>query len=194
MRGVLFAILLLLAVPALAEPTPPNSDPTDRGPAIGSIIPSDLSSIDHNANPSNFDAVVGENGLVLVFIRSAKWCPFCKKQLSDLADGMDQITARGYALAVLSYDSVNDTQRYMEQHQPGFMLLSDRQSTVIDAFGIRNKKYGRFHFANGVPHPIIFIIDRNKIIQTKLAEKGYKDRPPIAVILEALDQIPPHEE
>ncbi|PHR57620.1 MAG: hypothetical protein COA47_11620 [Robiginitomaculum sp.] len=193
MRVWIFAIFLGLASPTFAAEEIAEIAPTERGPAIGAIIPSNLSSLDHTGQPANFDSLVGPNGMVLVFIRSTKWCRFCKMQLADLATGVDEIEARGYSLIVLSYDSVKDNTRYVEEYKPGFTILSDRKSEVIDAFGIRNHKYGKMHFAHGVPHPMIFVIDADKTIQAKLAESGYKDRPAIAVVIETLDALPPKD-
>ncbi len=167
--------------------------PTMRGPAVGAVIPSDLTSIDQKGDPRSFENLSGPNGLVLVFIRSAKWCSFCKKQLAEVDAGAKEITTRGYALAVLSYDSLGDIQRYAHDHKPNFTMLSDRKSEVIDAFGIRNEKFGKMHYANGVPHPMIFVIGADKTVQAKLAEEGYKNRPSVTAITEAIDVLSSHE-
>ncbi|VAW02411.1 hypothetical protein MNBD_ALPHA06-2186 [hydrothermal vent metagenome] len=188
MRGFLISLSMLLFAPmALADAG--QIAAADRGPAVGSIIPSDLETIDQTGKSRHFEDLTGSKGLVLVFFRSAKWCGFCKDQLANLATGSDEITSRGYELVVLSYDKLKDIQKYNDEHQPGFPMLSDRKSKVIDAFGIRNEKYGKMHFANGVPHPMIFVIAPDKTIQAKLAEEGYKDRPSITVITETIDAL-----
>ncbi len=162
---------------------------TDRGSAIGTIIPSELDRVDQHGAPRQFDDLVGENGMVLMFIRSAKWCPFCKRQLMDVSANVDEIHALGYALVILSYDSVEDIQRYVAEHEPKFTMLSDPSSTVIDAFGLRNANYPEMHFAHGVPHPMIFIIGPDKIIQDKLAEHGYRDRPPTEAVIHSIQAM-----
>ncbi|MDQ7019411.1 MAG: peroxiredoxin family protein [Robiginitomaculum sp.] len=187
MRIALMVVFLAFSAPLAFAGE--DMAPTDRGPAVGSVIPSDLASIDQYGMARNFETLTGKNGLVLVFFRSAKWCPFCKRQLMSLAKEVDKITSRGYTLAALSYDSLDDIKRYVDEHKPGFTMLSDRHSKVIDAFGIRNEKYGKMHFANGVPHPMIFVISPQKVVMAKLAEKGYKDRPPVSAIVEAIDAL-----
>ncbi len=194
MRLVLIlAFLTFVALPAFAEDGV-MVDPMDRGPVVGTPIPSNLVSVDQDGTARSFENLTGPKGLVLVFFRSAKWCPFCKQQLMDIAVGAEEITSRGYNLAVLSYDSLNVIKRYVSEHEPGFIMLSDRKSEVIDAFGIRNEKYGALHFANGVPHPMIFVIGHDKVIQAKLAEDGYKTRPPVNAVTEAIDALPTHGE
>lgn len=168
--------------------------PTDRGPAVGSIIPSDLASIDQYGMARNFETLTGDNGLVLVFFRSAKWCPFCKRQLIDIAAKSDAIVSRGYGLAALSYDSVDILKRFNDGHKLGYTLLSDHGSKIIDRFELRNEDYKNMAFAYGVPYPMIFIISPDKVVLAKLAEEGYKDRPPVSAIVEAIDALPATKE
>ena len=188
MRIALIIAFLVLAAPAFAADDAPV-DPTSRGPAVGAQIPSDLASIDQSGKPRSFADLKGEKGLVLVFFRSAKWCPYCRRQLADIATRAEDVRARGYGLAALSYDKLSDIQRYVAEHKPGFVLLSDGGSKVIDAFGIRNEGYRHTPFAYGVPYPMIFIIGPDGVVQAKLAEEGYKKRPPVTAVLEALDKL-----
>ncbi len=188
MRVLLLIACLAAAVPAFARGDAATK-PTDRGPAVGAAIPSDLSSTDQYGKPRNFDNLKGPRGLVLVFFRSAKWCPYCKRQLIDINGGADAITARGYGLAALSYDPVKVLRRYGDDHHIGYTLLSDPDSKVIDAFGIRNEGYKNVPFAYGVPYPMIFIIAPDGTVQAKLAEEGYKKRPPVGAVIEAIDAL-----
>ena len=51
-----------------------------------------------------------------------------------------------------------------------------------DVAQIQNRGYG-------VPRPIIFILDRNGMIKAKLHEDTYKKRPPVELVIEALDKL-----
>ena len=66
--------LLLAALCSAAEKT---------GPAAGTRIP-DFEAVDQNGNRQTFASLKGPRGLMLLFSRSADWCPFCKGQLLDL--------------------------------------------------------------------------------------------------------------
>ncbi len=191
MRLFMLIAFVVLAFPAFANGNAAIK-PTDRGPAVGAAIPSDLSTIDQSGKPRHFDNLKGPKGLVLVFFRSAKWCPYCKRQLIDINTGAKAITARGYGLAALSYDPVQVLKRYGEAHDIGYTLLSDPDSKVIDAFGIRNEGYKNMAFAYGVPYPMIFIISPHGIVQAKLAEEGYKKRPPVGAVIAALNKLEKH--
>jgi peroxiredoxin len=164
--------------------------PTERGPAVGAMIPSDLTSVDQDGKARNLDNLKGEKGLVLVFYRSAKWCPYCKRQLVDISKNMSEITSRGYGLAAISYDSTDILKRFSDDRKLGYTLLSDPKSNIIDAFDIRNEGYKNMAFAYGVPYPMIFVISPDGTVLAKLAEEGYKERPPVHAIAEAIDALP----
>lgn len=183
----LVAIFFLAgAFPALAE--------EDLGPAIGSAIPHDLSV---NGGPS-FDGLTGEKGMVLFFIRSVNWCPYCKAQVIDVSSRHDEFAARGLSVVYLSYDDPADQDKFRLQKSIQGRFVSDTSSEVIDAFGLRNETHGPASFAYGVPHPVVFIIGNDKVIRAKLFEadfgsnkKSYQARPAVDVVLADADSVLP---
>jgi len=138
-------------------------------------------------NSAGGDVALGDllkNGPVaLAFVRSADWCPFCRRQLQDLQKNLSAIEAAGLQLIALSYDSVATNAVATTKLGLTFPLLSDPGSKVIDAYGIRNAEAkGK---AEGVPHPVLFIVDRSGTIRGKLMRDGYRDRPESAEIISA---------
>ena len=76
-RGALVAMILSLATaPALAQnfltDIPAGSRGMVSGPEIGERIP-DFSAYDQNGNLVSLDDVMGPNGAMVVFHRSADW-------------------------------------------------------------------------------------------------------------------------
>lgn len=125
--------------------------------------------------------------VVLVFVRSADWCPFCRDQLKDLEANRAAIEASGARLVGLSYDSADTQAKAVAKLGLGFPLLSDPGSKTITAYGILNEEArGR---AAGLPHPAIFVVDTDGKIAAKLMEEGYRDRPSQAVLQEALARL-----
>ncbi|MBL9199415.1 MAG: peroxiredoxin family protein [Opitutaceae bacterium] len=121
--------------------------------------------------------------IALVFYRSADWCPYCKKQLQDLQKNLGSIEQAGVRLVGISYDSVAVGAAATAKLGVAFPLLSDAGSKVIDAYGIRNATAkGR---AEGIPHPVVFLVDRQGVIRAKLARDNYRDRPESAEIIAA---------
>lgn len=176
----------LIARGALAQPAP--GSPIDIGPAVGKRIPP-FAATDSKGVPRTFASLPGAKGVVLVFFRSAKWCPFCQLQLIDLKKVEQPLEKRGYGLVAISYDTPEILTAFAEKQGVDYTLLSDGGSKMIDAFGLRDLQYPVGSFAYGVPKPSIFILDRKGVIRAKLALEGYKVRPSNDAILGAVDTV-----
>lgn len=160
----------------------------ELGPPVGAQI--DIGTLsDQTGAGRDLASLMGENGVVLAFVRSADWCPFCQAQLIELGETVDQITARGYGLVSISYDSVEILDMFTQRRSIGYVMLSDPNSEVIDALGLREPRYELGHRAYGVPKPIIFVLDTEGIVQAKLYEEDYRARPPGSLIVETLDEV-----
>ncbi|UTW54981.1 peroxiredoxin family protein [Kordiimonas sp. SCSIO 12610] len=185
MRTFLIGIFLFLA-----NPYSLSAEIEDIGPAIGSKIPHNLSVKDDQGNEQSFNTVVGQKGAVLIFYRSANWCPFCKNQLIDLnKSAAKPAKALGYNLIGISYDAVPALNKFKVKYQISYPLLSDEGSKIIEAFGIRNEEHKEGHFAYGIPHPMIIVTDEHGIVKAKLREEGYRNRPEVEVLLETLKSL-----
>jgi len=182
----LFSALLFVSAAVTAQMAPSE----DVGPAVGTMIDLDFSATDQMGKAQSFDSFVGEKGAVVIFYRSAKWCPFCQMQLIDInTNAVKEIKARGYGLAAISYDKTRDLERFHRKWRVQFPLLSDEGSKMIDALGLRNPFYEEGHYAHGVPYPVIFVLDTDKKIVAKLLRESYRERPEPEVLIETLDKL-----
>jgi len=161
----------------------------DLGPPIGSRAPDIGTRLDQTGKPRTLADVTGKNGLVLMFFRSAEWCPFCQAQLIDVNGGVAEIEKRGYRIAALSYDSPEILQAFTAKRHIAFTFLSDPKSEVIDLYKLRDPQYPPGSRAYGVPRPIIFVLDKNVVIKAKLYEESYKVRPPVTLVISTLDEL-----
>ena len=107
----------------------------DVGPPVGMRVPA-LHATDLKGVHVTIAGLSGKNGLVLVFFRSAKWCPFCQKQLFDLKDAPAPLAQRGYKLAAMSYDPADVLTLFTEKRDIPYPLLSDVGSVTIDALEV----------------------------------------------------------
>lgn len=189
---VLFSVFSLaafslsaLSLSAMAESA------ADIGPAVGAALPHALTAQDQEGTSQSYTSLVGEKGAVLVFYRSADWCPFCQMQLIDLnLHAKEKAAALGYTLIGISYDPVADLAKFSKKWSIGFPLLSDEGSHIIDAFGIRNdSRYKEGDRAWGVPYPMLVITDTNGTVQAKLMRESYRERPEPEVLLETLGAL-----
>ena len=184
--ALLFAMVLGQSVSA--EPTAAGA-PIDIGPVVGAHIPR-LVARDSTGATRTFASLPGKKGVVLVFFRSARWCPFCQLQLIDLKALQAPLADRGYTLAAISYDAPQALAAFAAKQDVRYTLLSDEASAMIDAFHLRDPQYPAGSFAYGVPRPSIFVLDHAGVVRAKLALEGYRVRPTNDAILAAVDQRP----
>lgn len=166
-----------------------QADAQELGPRIGTKAPQIGTPHDQTGTQRSLQSLMGEKGLVLVFFRSADWCPYCQAQMMDLNTATAAIARRGYKIAGISYDSSEILATFIERRGVGYTLLSDPKSEIIDRYGLRDQQYKPGSRAYGVPRPIIFILDKSETIKAKLYEETYQTRPPATLVVETLDKI-----
>ena len=180
---------LLLAVGLSVDATPgtasPDAPPATHGLAMPGLAVGEKAADFILPNAEGRYVVLSEllktGKVVLVFVRSADWCPFCRNQLQELQKSLPEIEATGAKLIAISYDAPATNAAATAKLGLTFPLLSDPGSKVIDAYGIRNHEAkGR---GVGIPHPVFFILDQEGVIRVKLMREGYKVRPEGAEII-----------
>jgi peroxiredoxin len=162
----------------------------DIGPAIGSHAPALAPTVTDSAGKAaTLASIAGPKGTVLVFFRSVKWCPFCQHQMIELKAAAAPLAARGYTLAAISYDAPETQATFAAKQGVGFTFLADPGSKTIDAWNLRDPQYTPDSFAYGVPRPAIFVLDAKGVVRAKLAEDGYRVRPPVDAVIAAVDGV-----
>jgi peroxiredoxin len=133
--------LLILAGTWTAAQTPAGGrtkiDVSTLGPQVGQLVP-DFRLGDQNGKVWTRASIMGPKGALLLFYRSADWCPYCKTQLVDLQNRVDQLRGQGLGVAAISYDPVPILADFANRRHITFPLLSDVGSATIKAFGILN--------------------------------------------------------
>lgn len=166
------------------------SEPLDHaGPAVGETIPANFVTRDAGGAERRLDDLSGENGLVLVFNRSADWCSYCQGQMVDLRDIQDDLEQRGYTLATISYDAPAVLAEFAAREDIGYTMLSDEGAAMIEAFDLRDPQYAEGSFAYGVPRPTIMVIGTDGTVQAKMVETDYRIRPEPSDIVAAVDAL-----
>src|SRR6185312_7538440 len=125
------AVLTLLSALVWAQDARPRLRPLNEqstnaktGPAVGSHIP-EFAAVDLNGKRQTFDTLKGSKGLVLVFARSADWCPYCKTQLADLNRQVEGFRMKGVNVASLTYDSTDILKAFAARIGIRYPMLSD---------------------------------------------------------------------
>ena len=102
MRAIILALLFiggLVGAAAAAD--------IDIGPAVGTAIPTPFAVHDPAEELQTFADLAGPSGVVMVFVRSASWCPYCIQQLREIESVNAPLKERGYRLVSVSYDSAD---------------------------------------------------------------------------------------
>lgn len=171
----LFLLLALIAPASLAQ--------AEVGVAPGAKLPHTLELQDQDGTTQSFDTLKGDNGLVIVFVRSLDWCPFCLKQVVELSKERTQFNELGYNLVTISYDTPAQLKSYADKHSVGVTLLSDPASEAIRAFGLLNEDMAMGTRFYGIPHPAVYVVDVQGVVAHKLMEEGYERRPSLDDII-----------
>ena len=153
-----------------AEPATLNT-----GPEIGQPVPH-FEAIDQKGVKQTLDTFRGPKGLLLLFTRSADWCPFCKGHLVQLERQREGFESRGYRIAALTYDTPEVLSHFAERAEINYPLLSDPDSKIIRAFDILNKTVPESHPFYGIPNPGQYLIDADGRVEAKFFEEKYSDR------------------
>lgn len=166
------------------------------GPAIGSQVP-DIPVQRAGGGAVQLAELAGQNGIVVYFNRSLSWCPVCIAQTIEINAAREQFAERGYAVAVLTYDSPEVLAIAAERHELELMLLSDEGSAAINAFGVADPVYADpAHRAHGVPYPVAFVISPEGEVRARFLhatglgeQRGYAVRVGIEDVLDGLDGL-----
>ena len=89
----------------------------------------------------------------------------------------------------MTYDDLSILKEFSERAELNYPLLRDEQVRHVQAFDIQNKQYGEGHKGFGIPLPGVMYIDAEGIIRAKFAFEGYKNRPEMQDILDAVAAI-----
>lgn len=211
-RTALLGALIAVATVVASAQDVRKVDVSKLGPQIGAAVP-DFSLPDQHGKKWTLQSVMGPKGAMIVFYRSADWCPYCKTQLLELQEQYDRLRKDGLGLVGISYDSQEILAAFSEQHRITFPLLSDVGSATIKRYGILNtvaeeglgpngkdpavlaqvKLYVSANGANerqrGIPFPGTFIVDRGGRVKARFFEESYTVRNTVSNIRVRLNDV-----
>ncbi len=154
----------------------------EYGPAADSRMP-DFSLRDQDGKTHTLQSLLGPKGAVILFFRSADWCPYCKAQLVELEKNKAEFDKLGLGVAAVSYDSVAVLHNFAERRGIHFPLLSDQDSKTIRELNILNDTIAKDSAFFGIPFPGSFVLDAQGRIAGKYFEDDFKERYTSADIL-----------
>jgi peroxiredoxin len=181
-------LVIFIVVPRAQQPpaAPPLPDIQTLGPQVGARVPA-FSLPDQTGTVRTLQSLMGARGLMLLFYRSADWCPYCKTQLADLQARLPQLTRQGLGVAAVSYDAVPILADFTRRRGITFPLLSDAGSATIRRYGIFNTTVAADNVQSyGIPFPGTFILNRDAVVTARFFEQAYQERITVGSILARL--------
>jgi peroxiredoxin len=183
--AVLVASVFSLSPRAIVQ-APAMPEVQRLGPQVGDHAP-DFTLFDQHGQSRRLASLSGPKGLMLVFYRSADWCPYCKTQLAELQTQAAALGQRGIGLAAVSYDSVAVLADFSKRRGITFPLLSDAGSATIKRYGILNTTIPESDARSyGIPFPGTFMLDAHGVITSRFFEQAYQERTTARSILARL--------
>ncbi|MGA7792021.1 MAG: peroxiredoxin family protein [Candidatus Acidiferrales bacterium] len=134
----------------------------------------EFSARDQFGKTQTLETLRGSKGTVLLFYRSADWCPYCKGQLIQLQAAKERFEKQGIKLAGISYDSVEILKYFADRRKIDFPLLSDPDSKIIRMYQVLNAEAVGPNA--GMARPGYFFIDTEGMIREKFFEAKYRER------------------
>jgi peroxiredoxin len=152
------------------------------GPNIGEKVP-EFSLPDQHGNVRSLNQLLGKNGALIYFFSSASFCPNCKLELVEYQKKINEFKAKGLSVIGISFDPVDVVKSFSHENNITFPLLSDARSKVIRKYGIVLQGIPLDNRWYGVPHPGIYIIDKNLVVLEKHFEKSPDERATVENVL-----------
>jgi peroxiredoxin len=162
----------------------------DRVARPGDLLPA-LALPNASGEIVNLRALSAVGPLVVTFYRGG-WCPYCNLELRGYQQRLDAFSALGATLVAVSPETPDDTLDTAQKNALAFPVLSDVESRLADALGIRfqlspeiKSLYQTFGHdlptRNGdggwsLPMPATFIVAKGGVIATVFADPDYRRR------------------
>lgn len=156
---------------------------------------------DNNGKGFSLTKELRKGPVVLLFYRG-NWCPFCNKQLMQLNDSLQLITAKGAQVIAITPENGEGVSKTVSKTKAGFAIVSDKDMAIMKKYDVafamddktkeKYKGYGidleQNNGSNGwnLPVPAVYIIGKNGMISWRYFNTDYSKRPTVAEIVSHL--------
>ena len=189
---------LLLATPALAQTTP--APLTASALTVGETAPA-FKSQDTAGRPVELAQLLKKGPVVLYFYRG-QWCPYCNKQLSQLQDSLQTLTAKGAQVVVITPETQTNIDKTVEKTKLSIPIVHDQDFAIMKAyktaFTVDDATVQKYQIhgidlkgANGadvavLPVPATYVIGRDGKIKYAFFNPDYRHRASVKQVAQAL--------
>ncbi len=146
-----------------------------------------------------------ERGPVVVTFFRGSWCPYCRDELSDFQDHIEEFNGLGATVIAISPEVDEKSVELAEELGTEFIIARDEDNRLADRLGLmfkldaktikRYREYG-IHVgdANGtgsweLPVPATYVIDSDGVVQYVFDDEDYRTRAKAKDILEIVERV-----
>jgi peroxiredoxin len=188
---ILFIIPLLFSLSVFAQ----------SGLKTGATAPQ-FTAVDNSGKQIDLQGLLKTHKAVVLFFYRGQWCPYCNKQIRNLQNSLQLLTAKGvYVIGVTSETGENINKTIGKTHasfsiiqDKGYQIMKayDVNYTVVDALNAKLKSYGvDLEKNNGnadhvLPVPATYVINPAGQIIYVHFNKDYTKRASVSDIMKAL--------
>ena len=153
-----------------------DNDTFDVGLNLGDTLPP-IRAVYEGREISDLQQFRREKGLVVMINRSVDWCPFCMHQAADLGQVAQQFADAGLGIVMVSYDSPEEQQAFVDEHAIPYPLVSDVNAHTMIALKTLHADYASpEHEHYGLAYPGTFIVSPAGKVVAKWFLESYRVR------------------
>ncbi len=198
MKKLLLLVLLCSAILAATAQKKTKEKPT--GLELNSAAPP-FSAKDQFGKTISLSSLLKKGPVVLLFYRG-EWCPYCNKQISEMQDSLQIVTAKGATVLAVTPEKPDNIVKTIEKTKATFSVLFDDGLKIMNSYKVafmldmetirKYKTYGvDFDIVNGnnganLPVPAVYIINKEGKITYRHFDENYRKRPSVKEIASRL--------
>lgn len=131
-----------------------------------------FSVVDQDGNPVTDQTFLGRKTVIYFYPKDNT--SGCTAEACNIRDNYHSFLARGFQVYGVSKDSIKSHQNFRTKYELPFPLLSDPETTMIQAFGVWGEKklYGKAYFGT---IRTTFIFDENNILERVIEKVDTKN-------------------
>jgi peroxiredoxin len=157
---------------------------------------------DNSGKTLDLKALLKSHKAVVLFFYRGQWCPYCNKQIKQLQDSLQLLTAKGAYVIGVTPETSENIGKTIDKTHASFSIIQDSGYKIMkaydvnyrvdDAMNAKLKNYGVDLEKNNcntdhvLPVPATYVIDQSGKIIFVQFDKDYTKRASIGSILNAL--------
>ena len=124
-KYLLIATALFFASQALAQ----------TGLKSGEAAPA-FTAKDNSGKTIDLKQVLKSHKAVVLFFYRGQWCPYCNKQIKELQDSLQLLTAKGAYVIGVTPETGENIKKTIGKTKASFSIIQDKEYKIMMAYGV----------------------------------------------------------